>query len=132
MRVMRLTLRAIPLRISLPSRLNRARPAFPCSPLIHKGYLYPFTGGPFGSFVYLRADVAGVSGQGIPTGSVTFLDGGLPLVAGSSLMLNSDGNTATPNGILNFDTGTHTITASYSGDASFNPSITAQSQTFTI
>jgi hypothetical protein len=47
-------------------------------------------------------------------------------------MLNSDGNTATPNGILNFDTGTHTITASYSGDASFNPSITAQSQTFTI
>ena len=97
-----------------------------------QGISLPFTGGPFGSFVYLRADVAGVSGQGIPTGSVTFLDGGLPLVAGSSLMLNSDGNTATPNGILNFDTGTHTITASYSGDASFNPSITAQSQTFTI
>ena len=28
----------------------------------------PFTGGPFGSFVYLRADVAGQSGQGVPTG----------------------------------------------------------------
>ncbi len=91
-----------------------------------------FTGGPFGSFVYLRADVAGASGQGIPTGSVTFLDAGLPIVAGSSLMLNSQGNTATPNGVQNFDTGTHTITASYTGDASFNASTTAQAQTFTI
>jgi hypothetical protein len=90
-----------------------------------------FTGGPFGSFVYLRADVAGQSGFGVATGSVTFLDGGLPIVNGS-LPLNGEGNTATPNGIVNFDTGTHTITASYSGDASFNPSITAQSQTFTI
>ncbi len=91
-----------------------------------------FTGGPFGSLVYLRADVAGNSGFGIPTGSVTFLDGGAPLVAASSLALNSEGNTATPNGILNFDAGTHAISASYSGDASFNPSNTTQSQSFTI
>jgi hypothetical protein len=29
---------------------------------------------PFGSFVFVRADVAGVSGQGVPTGMVTFAD----------------------------------------------------------
>ena len=50
----------------------------------------------------------------------------------SPLALNSQGNTATPNGVLNFDTGTHTISASYSGDTSFNPSVTTQSQSFTI
>lgn len=95
------------------------------------GNSIPFTSGPFGSFVYLRADVAGASGYGIPTGGVTLFDGGSPIVGGS-LLLNSEGNTATPNGIFNFDTGTHTISASYSGDVSFNPSNTTQSQTFTI
>ena len=98
----------------------------------NKGNQSNFTGGPFGSFVYLRADVAGNSGVGIPTGSVTFFDAGLPLVAGSSLPLNSLGNTATPNGILNFDTGTHSISASYSGDPSFTTSTTAQPISFTI
>jgi hypothetical protein len=92
----------------------------------------PFSGGPFGSFVYLRADVTGQSGKGIPTGSVTFLDSNSPIVAASSLALNSQGNTATPNGILNFDTGTHSITASYSGDASFSPSSTSPPISFTI
>jgi hypothetical protein len=94
--------------------------------------LVPFTGGPFGSFVYLRADVAGLSGFGVPTGLVTFLDGVNPVDGGNSLMLNSAGNTATPNGILTFDTGTHTISANYYGDASFNPSVSPQSQSFTI
>jgi hypothetical protein len=96
------------------------------------GNQFNFTSGPYGSFVYLRADVAGQSGHGTPMGSVTFLDNGSPVVGGSSLALNSQGNTATPNGILTFDTGTHTISASYSGDASFNASSTTQSQSFTI
>jgi Pro-kumamolisin, activation domain/Bacterial Ig-like domain (group 3) len=91
-----------------------------------------FTGGPFGSFVYLRADVAGQSRTGIPTGSATFFDSNGPIVGASSLVLNSQGNTATPNGILNFDTGTHSITASYSGDASFNLSSTSLPIAFTI
>jgi len=91
-----------------------------------------FTGGPFGSFVYLRADVAGKSGFGIPTGFVSFFDGGLPIVNGSSLPVNSQGNTATPNGILNFDTGSHSITASYLGDASFSPGNGTLAISFTI
>ncbi|MFZ0951862.1 MAG: protease pro-enzyme activation domain-containing protein [Candidatus Sulfotelmatobacter sp.] len=103
-----------------------------------QGNAIPFTGGPFGSFVYLRADVAGKSGYGTPTGSVTFTDtfgqipGGnvFPLNGGNQI--NNGANTATPNGVLTFDTGTHTISASYSGDNSFNPSSTTQSQSFTI
>jgi subtilase family serine protease len=103
----------------------------PSTTTVSVGNASPFTGGPFGSVVYLRADVAGKSGFGVPTGNVTFLDNGSPIVGGS-LTLNSQGNTATPGGILNFDTGTHTISASYSGDPSFNPSNSAQSQSFTI
>ena len=96
------------------------------------GNSIPFTGGPFGSFVYLRADVAGQSAQGFATGTVAFSDmfGAIP--GGSTFTLNGQGNTATPNGIFNFDTGTHTISAAYSGDPSFNPSTTTQSQSFTI
>ncbi len=95
------------------------------------GQAVPFTGGPFGSFVYLKAAVAGQSGQGIATGSVTFNDTFGAIPGGGNFALNGGGNTATPNGILNFDTGTHTITATYSGDASFNASTSTQ-QTFTI
>jgi hypothetical protein len=91
-----------------------------------------FTSGPFGSFVYLRADVTGKSGFGFPTGNVTFNDTFGPIPGGSTFNLNSQGNTASPNGIVGFDTGTHTISASYSGDPSFNASSTTQSQTFTI
>ncbi|MGA9041438.1 MAG: protease pro-enzyme activation domain-containing protein [Terriglobales bacterium] len=86
---------------------------------------------PFGSFVYVRADVSGVSGHGVPTGTVTFADTFGAIPGGSSFVLNSQGNTASPNGIA-FDAGTHTISGSYSGDVSFNPSNTTQSQTVVI
>jgi len=96
------------------------------------GQSVPFTSGPFGSFVYVRADVAGQSGYGVPTGTVTFSDTFGPIPSGSTFTLNSEGNTANPNGVFNFDAGRHTISASYSGDPSFNPSSTTQAQTFTI
>jgi hypothetical protein len=91
-----------------------------------QGNQFPFTSGPFGSFVYLRADVAGKSGYGTPTGTVTFSDtfgaipGGNQFTLNSGDQLNNGSNTATPNGVSTFDTGTHTISASYGGDASFN------------
>jgi subtilase family serine protease len=91
----------------------------------------PITSLPFGSFVYLRADVQGVSGQGVPTGSVTFSDTFGTIPGGSSFPLNSQGNTANPNGVA-FDSGTHTLSASYGGDVSFNPSSTTQSQSVVI
>jgi hypothetical protein len=81
----------------------------------------PLNNVPFGSFVYLRADVLGASGQGVPTGTVTFADSFGAIPGGSLFPLNSQGNTANPNGVA-FDAGTHNITASYGGDFSFNAS----------
>lgn len=90
----------------------------------------PFSGGPYGSFVYLEAQVAGQSGQGVPTGNVTFMDGATSL---GNFALNSQGNTATPNfenapnggtptGLFTLAVGSHSITANYVGDPSFQPS----------
>ena len=91
-----------------------------------------FPSGPFGSFVYLRADVAGQSGHGSATGTVTFSDTFGAIPSGGVFTLNGEGNTATPNGIINFDAGTHMISASYSGDNSFNASASTAPITFTI
>jgi subtilase family serine protease len=99
------------------------------------GNSIPLTNIPYGDFVYTRADVKGNSGYGVPTGAVTFTDTFGPIPGGSgntiTFPLNSQGNTADPQGIT-FDAGSHTLSAAYSGDPSFKPSSTTQSQTFTI
>ncbi len=61
------------------------------------------------------------SGQGFPSGSVNFNDsaGSVP---GNPFVLNSEGNTATPNFVLTLPAGQNSISASYGGDASFKPS----------
>jgi hypothetical protein len=86
------------------------------------GQLIPFTNGPYGTFAYLSADVAGKSGFGTPTGMVNFLDNASFLATSS---LNSKGNGNTPNGIFNLSPGAHLVTATYSGDSSFNQSTSA-------
>jgi len=97
----------------------------------------------FGSVVFVRADVAGASGQGIPTGSVKFIDtfGALPtlnpqvsppIAVANPVPLNSLGNTSIGDGIISFDAGTHTISAQYLSDASFNGSNSAASVSFVI
>jgi len=90
----------------------------------------PVTSGPYGGFVYVRADVVGQSGNGTATGTVTIKDNGTP-ITGSPFSLNSQGNTATPSGVFTFSGGQHTITATYSGDSSFTAG-PAASTTFTI
>jgi hypothetical protein len=98
---------------------------------------------PFGSLVFVRADVAGNSGKGIPTGAVTFTDtfGPLPTInpqvnppvqVVSNPALNSQGNTSIGDGIISFDAGDHTISASYPGDGSFSSSNSATSVSFTV
>ena len=93
---------------------------------------------PFGSFLFVRADVAGSSGQGVPTGNVTFTDtfGSLPgqifNPVANPVALNSQGNTSIGAGVVNFDAGNHSISASYAGDASFNGSSSLQPVAFTI
>src|SRR5579872_3764771 len=84
----------------------------------------PFSGGPYGSFVYLRADVSpAVSTAGVldspPTGTVHFTDtynGSASNLLGNPYVLNSLGYTVTPRGVLNFPAGSHSIIAKYSGD----------------
>jgi hypothetical protein len=96
------------------------------------GNAIPFTGGPFGSFVYVRADVQGISKQGFPTGAVTFTDTFGAIPGGGTFALNSEGNAANPSGIT-FDGGSHNITATYAPgtDLSFQAS-TSSAQNFTI
>jgi trimeric autotransporter adhesin len=86
------------------------------------GHPIPFTTGPYGTFVYLSADVAGKSGFGVPTGMVNFLDNASFIF---SSPLNSKGNGNTPNGIFNLAPGSHAVTATYGGDVSFNQSTSA-------
>jgi hypothetical protein len=87
-----------------------------------QGNPLPFSSGPYGSAVYLRADVTGNSGNGVPTGTVTFLDGGKSISGIPALTLNSQGNVLPTNPTLTFTAGTHSITAGYGGDPSFNAS----------
>jgi hypothetical protein len=92
------------------------------------GNLVLFTGGTYGDFVYLRSDVSGQSGHGTPRGLVSFQDGNFYL---GQLSLNSQGNTATPNGYFAFSRGQHSVSAQYQGDTSFNPS-TSSAVSFAI
>src|SRR5712692_6217132 len=69
----------------------------------------------FGQPVTLTATVS--SPAGIPTGTVTFLDGATSLGAGT---LDSSGMATLTTASL--AVGTHSITASYGGDTNFNPS----------
>lgn len=82
----------------------------------------PFTGGPYGSIVFVRADVAGASGFGTATGNVNIEDNGKAVPPGNPFQLNAQGNTMTPNSIDTFSVGKHILNAQYGGDASFLPS----------
>ena len=105
---------------------------------------YPLTGTfPFGSLVFVRADVAGNSGKGIATGSVTFTDSfgpipstnpqvNPPVTVMNNPPLNSQGNTSIGDGIVSFDAGNHSISASYGGDPSFSASSSTAPVTFTV
>jgi len=98
----------------------------------------PGTSLPFGSFIFVRADVAGSSNRGVPTGLVTFKDtapnfpGAIFNPVINPVALNSEGNTSIGAGVINFDAGSHSISASYAGDASFNASSSTKSASFTI
>jgi hypothetical protein len=98
---------------------------------------------PFGSIVFVRADVAGQSKQGIPTGMVAFTDtfGSLPpqnpqvnppVQVANPASLNSQGNSSIGDGIISFDAGNHSISAIYDGDQSFSASPQSNSVAFTI
>ncbi len=106
--------------------------------LNQNGTPVPFTTGPYGgSIVYLRANVAGQSGQGVPTGTVNLtqtLNGTITNFPGDPFFLNSEGYTMTPlpGGYYRaFTPGTYSFAASYGGDESFTPN-TSPTISFTI
>jgi hypothetical protein len=69
-----------------------------------------------GSSVSFTANVAPQSSSGSPTGSVAFLDGSTQIGTGGVAANTAQFNTS------NLATGTHSISASYSGDANFTGS----------
>ncbi|MGH9713122.1 MAG: Ig-like domain repeat protein [Candidatus Acidiferrales bacterium] len=102
------------------------------------GNSIPFTTGPYGgTVVYLRSNVAGQSGQGVPTGTVNLTEtsnGTTTNLAGDPFPLNSEGYTMTPLPgayYLFLTPGAYSVAGSYSGDASINPS-TSSAVSFTI
>jgi hypothetical protein len=98
----------------------------------------PFTTGAYGAgLVYLQANVAGQSGEGVPTGTVNLtqtLNGTTTNLAGDPYPLNSEGYTIAPpeeGNYTSYTPGTYSIVGKYSGDASFKPN-TSLAASFTI
>jgi large repetitive protein len=97
---------------------------------IAAGALYAFdipyalyTSGPYGNVsLALSARVAGLSGQGVATGKVTFTDNGQAINGGTGL-LNTEAQALSFNTNIVFPVGKHSIVASYAGDPSFEPGI---------
>jgi large repetitive protein len=77
----------------------------------------------YGSPIYAEADVAGQSGQGTPTGFVTFFDNNANYLG--SFLLSTEAHTLIQNGIVNLPPGPHSVVANYQGDNSFNVSSSA-------
>jgi hypothetical protein len=79
----------------------------------------------FGAPLYYQATVQGGSGQGVPTGSVSFTQDGTSL---GSYALNSSGQAAVNFSLVSLPNvlpGTHAIVASYAGDNSFQAATSA-------
>ena len=86
---------------------------------------------PYGAPIQLKVAAAGASGNGHPTGTVTINDGA-NVVTTASLAADGTAYLLTGNGAgYCFAIGAHTLTASYSGDNSFNPSASAATS-FTV
>jgi hypothetical protein len=86
---------------------------------------------PYGYYLFINAQVASASGTGTATGSVTFLDGNTPL---ATVPLDNTG--LAEFSLCGTDSclalGSHTITASYSGDNSLNAGAATQPLALTI
>jgi hypothetical protein len=74
----------------------------------------------YGSSVTFTATVTPASGSGVPTGTVSFIDGSTKLGTGA---LNGSGVATYTTTLLSV--GSHSITASYSGDSKDNASVSA-------
>jgi hypothetical protein len=85
--------------------------------------IVPITTLPYGGFMNLHAAVTGASRHGVATGTVTFKDGATT-VASAGVNQKGEGDLFFLGATLPtaLTVGAHTLTASYSGDPSFNQS----------
>ncbi len=79
----------------------------------------PFTSGTYGTLLVFSGTVTGKSGVGAPTGTVTFTDNQGTLISPANVGSNGLANSP---GAAGFSPGAHSVTASYSGDPSFQTS----------
>jgi subtilase family serine protease len=79
----------------------------------------PFTSGTYGTPIFLSGTVTGQSGAGTPTGTLTFAVDGMSLATAT---LNSSAIGALTSALPALAVGSHSLSASYAGDASFKPS----------
>ncbi len=80
------------------------------------------TVGVYGFIFVLDVSITGVSGQGVPTGSVTFTDQATGTTLGTANLNSFDVAEIQTYAIM---AGNHTIIATYSGDSSFNSSLSS-------
>lgn len=95
----------------------------------------PVTSAPYGTFNNVRVDVVGASGLETGTGTVALTDNGGPIVdpndlPATSFTLNNEGYTEDQTTFLS--AGTHSLSATYGGDASYKPTTIAGTLTFTV
>jgi Pro-kumamolisin, activation domain/Bacterial Ig-like domain (group 3) len=88
------------------------------------GNLIPFSTQPYGNPLYLRADVSGLSGHGVASGTVTLTDNG-EMISFTPFNINNDGTATTAQGVFTIPAGQQSIVAHYNGDAGFNASDSA-------
>ncbi|MGH9473317.1 MAG: protease pro-enzyme activation domain-containing protein [Terriglobales bacterium] len=90
-----------------------------------QGNLTPVSSITYGAEVYARATVAGGSGTGTPTGTISITAAtGLPPLNATDLPLNGQAVAIMPEPLME-DAGSYSFTAQYSGDNSFNAAISA-------
>ena len=82
----------------------------------------PFSSGGYGTPIFPGGSVTGHSGIGTPTGTLTFAADGTSV---GTATLNFSGGGTLSSAIPTLAVGSHTISAAYSGDASFKPSSSA-------
>lgn len=85
---------------------------------------------PYGSYIFSEAFVYGTAEgqaatQGQATGTVTYFDNGNKLATAGITSLDYASFPGLSKGVYPFTAGTHTLTASYTGDASFDKSASA-------
>jgi Pro-kumamolisin, activation domain/Bacterial Ig-like domain (group 3) len=95
------------------------------------GACNPFTTGQAPVTLFLQSTMGPATinpnGNTTPTGTVTFMDtfNGSTTAVASNIPISSQTEAFTLPGISTFGSGTHSIVANYSGDASYNPSSSA-------